>query len=77
MLSLRIILYSFVVSIMLFITTIVLPDYLGFNERISRWIFIITIFVIFLTFKEKWWIKVISAFLGLLFFIVYIVLFVP
>ncbi|MBN3555773.1 hypothetical protein JYA63_15960 [Fictibacillus nanhaiensis] len=73
MLSIRIILYSFVVSFMLFVSTIVLPDYFDFNERISKWIFIITVSIIFLIVKEKWWIKIISAFLGI---IVCIVLFV-
>ncbi|MFD4820529.1 hypothetical protein [Peribacillus butanolivorans] len=75
--AIKIIINILVTALLLYITIIFLPDSLNINEKVSKWVFMIMIFTLFTISKEKWWIKLISMFLGLAVFMLFIILFVP
>jgi hypothetical protein len=73
----RLFIYSIVVAILLFFTIVVLPDVLNFSKDVSRFIFIILAAFLTLITKDKWYVKLLSAFLGLAVFLVSVVLLSP
>jgi hypothetical protein len=77
LIALRIIINILVTALLLYITVIFLPDSLNINETVSKCIFIIMLFTLLTISKEKGWIKLISMFLGLAVFMLFIILFVP
>ncbi|MBT2719380.1 hypothetical protein [Bacillus sp. ISL-57] len=76
LIALRIIINILVTALLLYITVIFLPDSLNINETVSKWIFIIMLFTLLTISKEKGWIQLISMFLGLAVFMLFINLFV-
>ncbi|MBT2733486.1 hypothetical protein [Bacillus sp. ISL-7] len=75
--ALRILIYSLVLAIVLYATTVFLPDTLHFSVIASKWLFFTIAAVILIFSKEKWWSKLISLILAVVIDILFIVLFNP
>ncbi|WP_410896257.1 hypothetical protein [Neobacillus sp. 204] len=75
--ALRILINSLVLAVVLYATTVFLPNTLHFSVIVSKWLFFTIAAVILLFSKEKWWSKLISLILSVVIDILFIILFNP
>ncbi|TRZ39714.1 hypothetical protein CEQ21_01860 [Niallia circulans] len=73
--NLRLIGSSLIITILLLITAILVPDYLNINENLSKVLFTIPIMAWLAISKEKWWFKLAALLLGGILVVLFIVLF--
>jgi hypothetical protein len=73
--ALRIIINSLVLAVLLYATTVILPDTFHFSVIASKWLFFTIAAVILIFSKEKWWSKLISLILAVVIDILFIILF--
>lgn len=73
----RIFIYSIILGVGLFVTTVILPGTLHFSLTASKWLFFIISAVILIFSKEKWWSKLISLILAVVIDILFVILLNP
>ncbi|WP_062349903.1 hypothetical protein [Bacillus kwashiorkori] len=74
MLALRLLIYSFICGILLYLTIVVLPEVINLPEAISEMIFFAVIVIFFIASEEKWWVKLCTLFLGVAVFMAILIL---
>ncbi|MDQ6421503.1 hypothetical protein RB620_18925 [Paenibacillus sp. LHD-117] len=74
--ALRVIGYSLVMVILLYLTVVFLPESLNINRNVSRALLVVITAIFFTLSKNKWWINVVSLILGVFVFWILIFLFV-
>lgn len=74
LLALRILIYSFICGILLYLTIVVLPETINIPEGISEMIFFAVIVTFFIVSEEKWWVKLGTLFLGVAVFMTILIL---
>jgi hypothetical protein len=72
--ALRLVVYSLAMTVMLYITVILFPEYMNINETFSRFVLTILVVIFFTLSKENWWTKFASLFLGAILFLIFFVL---
>lgn len=72
--DLRMILNSIAVGLLLFLTAVILPEKMNINENASKILFVTITLVLFTISKDKWWKKIFSLILSIVFCMILIVL---
>lgn len=72
--ALRMILNSIAVGLLLFLTAVILPGKMNINENASKILFVTITLVLFTISKDKWWKKIFSLILSIVFCMILIVL---
>ncbi|MDM5189303.1 hypothetical protein QUF99_18940 [Bacillus sp. DX4.1] len=63
--TLRIIITSLVIAVLLYLSAVFLPESMNINENILKWLFVIITGILFVVSKNKWWVNLASLFLAI------------
>lgn len=75
MLALRLLFYSLISGILLYLTIVVLPETINLPESISKMFFFAIMITFFIVSEEKWWVKLGALLLGVVVFMAILILF--
>ncbi len=74
LLFLRLLMYSFICGILLYLTIVILPETINLPNTISKMFFFAIMITFFIFSEEKWWVKLGALLLGVVFFMAILIL---